>query len=354
MAAIETAPTGEEIKMKAVQLAGYECSNEVLALNDVEIPEPDAGKLRIKVRAAALNPLDYRIRNGEMKLAMKYAMPHGVGFDVAGIVDKIGPGVSSVSIGDEVYGRVDSSLMGTVAEYCLARAEDVALKPASLSFEEAASIPLVALTSWQAIIEPARGEPMKQGAKVLIHAGAGGIGTSAIQLAKLHGAEIWTTTSTKNVELVSGLGADHVIDYKQSDYRDICKDLDLVFDTLGGDTTMDSLKCLKPGGRLVAITGVPTREFAIDAGLPWILQMVLGFGSRKLTGAAKNLGVSYDFIGMEPNAEQLKIIAGYVEQGQFKATIDSTYKLEDFAKAYERQESGRARGKVVFSIAENE
>ncbi len=354
MAAIETAPIGEDIKMKAVQLTAYGRSNDVLALNDVEIPQPDAGQLRIKVRAAALNPLDYRIRKGEMKLALKYSMPHSVGFDVAGIVDEVGPGVTSVSVGDEVYGRVDSALMGTVAEYCLARAEDVALKPASLSFEEAASIPLVALTSWQAIIEPARGEPMQQGAKVLIHAGAGGIGTSAIQLAKLHGAEIWTTTSTRNVEFVSGLGADHVIDYKQSDYREICKDMDLVYDTLGGDTTMDSLKCLKPGGRLVAITGVPTREFAKDAGLPWILQVILGLGSRRLNAAASKLGVSYDFIGMEPNAEQLKIIAGYVEQGQFKAIIDSTYKMEDFEQAYERQESGRARGKVVFSIAENQ
>ena len=340
--------------MKAVQLTRYGTSNEVLTLNNVNIPDPVEGKLRIKVRAAALNPLDYLVRNGQMKRVIKYAMPHSVGFDVAGIVDKVGPGVTDVKVGDAVYGRVHDSLMGTVAEYCLARQDDVALKPARLSFEEAAAIPLVALTGWQAIIAPARGKPMKPGDKVLIHAGSGGVGTSAIQLAKAHGAEVWTTTSTKNVEFVSGLGADHVIDYNKTDYCEICKDLDLVFDTLGGETTLESLNCLRSGGRLVSIAGKPTREFAEGRGLLWPVPIIIGLAARKITAAARKLGVSYDFVGMSPSAAELETIADYIERGDFKPIIDSTFKLEDFAKAYERQQSGRSRGKVVISIGEKD
>lgn len=338
--------------MKALQLLKYGRTNEVLALNDIGIPKPEADQVLIKVGAAALNPLDYRIRNGEMSKVMKYSMPHGVGFDVAGIVEKVGDNVSTVTVGDSVFGRISSSLMGAVAEYCLAFEDDVALKPASLSYEEAASIPLVALTSWQAIIAPQRGQAIEPGTKVLIHAGAGGIGTSAIQLAKVHGAEVWTTTSTKNLAFVSGMGADHVIDYKKDDYRKVCKNMDLVFDTLGGETTIDSLACLQGGGRLVAITGTPTKEFAKDKGLPWVVQFLIGMASRKIVNAAKKMNVSYHFIGMEPNADQLEKISTYIGEGQYKAVIDSIYSLEDFAKAYERQESGRSRGKIVFSIAE--
>lgn len=337
--------------MRAIQLIRYGTSNDVLKLNDVKIPDPAEGELRIKVKAAALNPVDYRIRNGDLKLVMKYSMPHGVGFDVAGIVDKLGSGVGNVKVGDAVYGRIDDTLMGAVAEYCLARQDDVAPKPDGISFEEAAAVPLVSLTSWQSIIEPIRGRAMKPGDRVLIHAGAGGVGTSAIQLAKIHGAEVWTTTSTGNLDLVSGLGADHPVDYKTSDYREVCKDLDIVFDTLGGKTSQESLNCLKPGGRLVSISGLPTREFAREKGLSGIFQFLIGMASRKITVPAGKLGISYDFVGMTPSADQLKIISGHIEQGKFKPVIDSIYKMEDFTSAYERQQSGRARGKVIFSIS---
>jgi 2-desacetyl-2-hydroxyethyl bacteriochlorophyllide A dehydrogenase len=239
--------------MKAFVVSRYGRENSVEA---VELPEPELGDgdVLVEIHAASVNPLDLKIRNGELKPLLPYKLPLVLGNDLAGIVIKAGPKAQRFKPGDEVYARPDKDRIGTFAEMIAINEKDVAEKPHRLDMEQAASVPLVGLTAWQALIDEAA---LQAGQKVLIHAGSGGVGTIAIQLAKYLGATVATTTSTANVEWVKGLGADVVIDYKRDDFATILRDYDVVIDTQGGETLEKSLRVLKPGGKVISVAGPP-------------------------------------------------------------------------------------------------
>src|SRR5213079_1737538 len=234
----------------------------------VEMPEPELrdADVLVRVHAAGVNVLDSKIRDGEFKLILPYRLPLILGNDVAGVVVRVGSKVRRFKPGDAVYARPHQDRIGTFAEFIAMNEADVALKPKNLTMEEAASIPLVGLTAWQVLIERAN---LKKGQKVLIHAGSGGVGTFAIQLAKHVGAIVATTTSTTNVDLVKRLGADIVIDYKQDRFEEVLRDCDVVLNSLDGETLRKSLRVLKPGGNLISISGPPDPDFARHLGLSW-------------------------------------------------------------------------------------
>src|SRR5881392_3550100 len=247
-----------------------------------EMPEPELrdADVLVRVHAAGVNVLDCKIRDGEFKLILPYRLPLILGNDVAGVVVRVGSNVRRFKLGDEVYARPHKDRIGAFAEFISMNEDDVALKPKELTMEEAASIPLVGLTAWQALIERAN---LKKGQKVLIHAGSGGVGTFAIQLAKHVGATVATTTSTANVDLVRSLGADIVIDYKKEDFAHVLHDYDVALNSLDKVTLEKSLAVLKPGGQLISITGPPDAAFARSLGASWVLRMIMGVLSYGIT-----------------------------------------------------------------------
>lgn len=266
-----------------------------------EMPEPVLrdDDVLVDIHAAGINLLDSKIRDGEFKLILPYQAPFILGHDVAGTVSRVGSKVRQFKPGDEVYARPRDGRIGTFAELIAMNEADVALKPKNLTMEEAASIPLVGLTAWQVLVERAK---LKKGQKVLIHAGSGGVGTFAIQLAKHLGAAVATTTSTANVELVRSLGADVVIDYKKEDFEKVLSGYDVVLNSLDGDTLQKSLRVLKPGGKLISVSGPPAPDFAREQGLNWFLQQVLRLLSFGIRRKAKRRRVSYSFLFMRANA----------------------------------------------------
>ncbi len=332
--------------MKAFVIHRY---GKSVALQAAEMPEPTLAEqdVLVRIHAASVNPLDAKIRDGEFKLLLPYRLPLILGNDMAGVVVRVGAKVRQFKPGDEVYARPDDDRIGTFAELIAIRESSLAMKPATLTMAEAASIPLIGLTAWQALVAKA---DVKKGQKVLIHAGSGGVGTFAIQLAKHLGAIVATTTSTANVELVKGLGADIVIDYKKDDFENVLRDYDVVLNTLGGDTLQKSLSVLKPGGRLISISGPPDVEFAKSAGLPWFLQLVmrlLSFGIRK---KARRHQVSYSFLFMKASGEQLRKIAALIDAGDIRPVLDKVFPFESTNEALTYVSTGRAKGKVVVRI----
>lgn len=319
------------------------------ALQLVEISEPTINEkdVLVQVHSAGVNLLDSKIRNGEFKLILPYKTPFTLGHDVAGIVTKIGSKVSKFKVGDEVYARPADHRIGTFAEFISINEEDAAIKPQKLTMEEAASIPLVGLTAWQALIEKAN---LQKGQKVFIQAGSGGVGTIAIQLAKHLGATVATTTSTNNIELVKSLGADVVIDYKTQDFETILKDYDLVLNSQDTKTLEKSLRILKPGGKLISISGPPDPNFAKEIGLSWTLKVVLSLLSYKVRKAAKQQRVSYSFLFMKANGSQLSRIASLIDAGIIRPVMDKVFSFETTNEALSYVETGRAKGKVVVKV----
>ncbi|GAB3461551.1 NADP-dependent oxidoreductase [Massilia terrae] len=314
-----------------------------------EVPEPELrdDDVLIQIHAASVNLLDVKIRNGEFKPILPYRMPLVLGHDVAGTVVKIGPRVRRFKLGDEVYARPDDFRIGTFAEYIAVKEGSLAHKPANLSMEEAASIPLVALTAWQLLVETAK---LKKGQKVFIQAGSGGVGTIAIQLAKHLGAFVATTTSTSNVEWVKALGADVVIDYKKQDFATELRDYDVVLNSLGSDELEKSLQVLKPGGHLISISGPPTPEFAADQKLAWPLKQVLRLLSHGIRKKAKRRGIQYTFVFMRASGSQLGEISSLIESGVIKPAVDRIFPFNSVAEALAYVETGRAKGKVVIKV----
>jgi len=309
--------------MKAVQINSFG-DRSVLELNEnVPISKPSSNEVQIQVKSTSVNPVDWKIREGYLQPLLNHSFPITLGWDVAGIVSEIGDQVSHLKIGDEVYSRPDIAKNGSYAEYINVSADEVAIKPKSLSWQEAAGVPLAALTAWQSLFDHAK---LTVGERVLIHAGSGAVGQFAIQLAKLHGATVYTTTSARNTELVLGLGADQAIDYTKEDFSELT-DLDVVFDTVGGETQAKSWKTLKKGGRLVSITDNPDEAMAakhdVTAGLCFV----------------------------QPNREQLEKLAEYADAGQLKVKIDSEFGLDQVAEAQERSETGRAQGKIIINVS---
>lgn len=332
--------------MKAFILDKYKKSG---ALRFGDMPEPELGDddVLVEIHAAGLNPLDSKIRNGAFKPLLPYRPPFILGHDMAGIVARVGASVRRFKVGDEVYSRARDGRIGTFAESISINEADLALKPKNLTMEEAASIPLVGLTAWQALVERAG---LQKGQKVLIHAGSGGVGTFAIQLAKHLGATVATTTSTANVELVKSLGADVVIDYKEQDFENVLSGYDVVLNSLDGDTLQQSLSVLKPGGKLISISGPPDPAFAREQGLNWFLQQVLRLLSFSIRRKAKGRGVSYSFLYMRANGEQLKQVTLLVEAGIIRPIMDRVFPFEATNEALACLESGRSKGKVVVKL----
>jgi alcohol dehydrogenase len=334
------------VGMKALAIRRYKAPMEMMELPR---PDPGAGDLLVRVRAASVNPLDHKIRDGAVKVLLPFSFPLILGTDLAGDVEAIGPGVTRFKIGDAVYSRLDSDRIGAFAEYALVRESAAAKKPARLDYTQAASLPLVGLTSWQTLIELAR---LRAGQKVLIHAGSGGVGTFAIQLASHLGARVVTTTGARSHALVKSLGADVAIDYRTSRFEAVVKDQDVVLDTQGGDTLLRSFEVVKPGGIVVTIGGLPDGKFARAWGLSLPLVWILGFLNRKVDRLARQKHVRFEYLFMRASGEQLERIGELVDRGVIKPVLDRVFPLEAAAEAMSYVESGRAVGKVVIRVAD--
>jgi alcohol dehydrogenase len=314
-----------------------------------DMPEPTLrdDDVLVRVHAASVNPLDAKIRNGEFKLILSYRLPLILGNDVAGVVTQVGPRVQRFKPGDEVYARPHHDRIGCFAEFISMNEDDVAIKPKTLTMEGAASIPLVGLTAWQALIESAN---LKKEQKVLVHAGSGGVGTVAIQLAKHVGATVATTTSTANIDLVRSLGADVVVDYKKDDFEKVLRDYDVVVNSLGKETLEKSLRVLKPGGKLISISGPPDPDFAADIGSSWILKQLMRVMSYRIRKQALRHRVSYSFLFMKANGAQLREITSLIDAGTIRPVIDRIFPFESTKEALAYVETGRAKGKVVVKL----
>ncbi|NJM30425.1 MAG: NADP-dependent oxidoreductase [Rhizobiales bacterium] len=319
------------------------------ALRLADMPEPSLGAddILVQVHAASVNPLDGKIRDGAFKLFLPYRTPFILGHDVAGTVVEVGNNVRRFKVGDAVYARPRDHRIGTFAEFIAIRESDVALKPNNLNMAEAASIPLVGLTAWQALVEVGN---VKPGQKVFIQAGSGGVGTIAIQLAKHLGAFVATTVSTGNVEMVKKLGADLVIDYKTRDFEKVLSGYDLVLNSQDTKTLDKSLNVLKPGGKAISISGPPDPAFAKKLGMNPFFKLVMRLLSRGIRKKAKRLGSSYAFLFMRAQGQQLSEITSLIESGAIRPVIDRVFPFEKTGDALAYVETGRARGKVVITI----
>jgi len=332
--------------MKALQIKGYGDVKSNLAFNVIEKPTVKDSQVLIKVYAASVNPIDYKIIEGVLKKIKKLSFPAPIGFDVAGIVVEKGVNVMDFNVGDEVYSRVPSESPGTFAEYISVDTDAVCLKPSNLDFEQSSSLPLVGLTSIQSFDKA----NLKSGDKVLIHAGSGGIGTFAIQYAKSKGAYVYTTTSTENVSWVKELGADRVIDYKTENYLDIVNDLDIVYDTLGGNYTIDAFDVIKEGGKVISLTGEIDEETARELKLNGFIRFLLSMKRKKISKQIKKKSAYYKLIIMSPNGQQLQAIKKLAENQSIKPIIDKTFTFSESIDALLYQKTGRAKGKIIIKI----
>ena len=300
----------------------------------------------VKVHAVSINPLDLRMVEGEFKAVLPVHFPFILGNDLAGVIVEVGSGVHHFKVGDEVFAKTDGQ--GSFAEYTSLKETSVALKPSNLSMTQAAALPLVALTAWQALVEIAQ---LKRGQKILIHAGSGGVGSIAIQLAKHLGANVATTTSAKNADWVKELGADIVLDYKTTNFAEVLSDYDVVFDTQGGDTLEQSLQVLKTGGTVVSIAGPPDKNMAQAIGANWIMSKIIPLLSLSIRAKAKKRGIHYHFLFMQPNGEQLSRIAELVETQKMVPVLDRVYDFTEFSQAIQHVDGGHTKGKVVVNIS---
>jgi NADPH:quinone reductase-like Zn-dependent oxidoreductase len=333
--------------MKAFVVERYGGADAVRA---AEVPDPLVGEddVLVRILAASVNPLDYRTRDGAFKAILPYRVPFILGNDMAGVVVAVGAAVTRFTLGDEVYARPDKDRIGTFAELIAIHQDDVAIKPATLSMQEAACIPLVGLTSWQALVERADVQP---GQKVLIHAGSGGVGTIAIQLARHLGAQVATTTSTANIDLAKKLGADIVIDYKTQAFETVLHDYDVVLDTLGGQTLDKSLQVLKPGGKIISIAGPPDPAFAKELKANLIVRLAMTALSFRTRRRARARHVTYSFLFMKANGDQLRKLTALIEAGTIRPVVDQVFPFEATRDALAYVEHGRAKaGKVAVRM----
>ena len=328
--------------MKALQITKYGDLKDSLKIADVDKPEISDTEILIAVKAAALNPIDYKIVQGHLKDLLQLDLPSGIGYDVSGEVVEVGAKVKDFKEGDEVFTRVPQEYMGSVAEFVAVDSNVLALKPENVTFEKASSLPLAGITAMQALEKAG----LKKDDRILIHAGSGGVGSFAVQYAKAKGAIVYTTTSSTNLDWVKALGADRVIDYENEDYKEVANNLDIVFDTLGDDYTFEAFEIIKEGGCVTSIVGPPDEESAKQMGMK-DYQL-----PEKLDKLIEEKSATYKFTWMQPNAEQLKEIKAMVEDRSIRPVIDLVYSFEDAVKAFEYLSTGRAQGKVIVSLAE--
>jgi alcohol dehydrogenase len=317
-------------------------------LQEADVPEPVVGEhdVLVQVQAAGLNVVDEKIRAGAFKSFLRYELPQVMGSDVAGTVIGVGAKVWAFALGDQVYAQPRTDRIGSFAERIAVPEADVALKPATVTLEEAGSLPLVALTAWQALVEKGNVRP---GQRVLIHAGAGGVGTIAIQLAKHLGATVATTVSAGNVDFVRELGADSVIDYRNQAFEQLLDGYDLVLDSVGGENLEKSLRVLRPGGKAIGIVGPPDAAFAREAGLNPVLRLAMAALSWKIRRQARKLGVTYEFLFMRASGDQLRQIAALVDSGVLRPVVGRVFDFDQTVEAMQSIGKGGIRGKAVIT-----
>ena len=332
--------------MKALVLKRYGGLDHV-AFADIPRPALKPDEMLVQVHAAGLNPIDYLIPKGTFKPMLKFQLPATLGSDLAGVVVEVGSRVTRFKAGDAVFASIFDLGTGALAEFAVVPESAAALKPSNLDFVQAASIPMVGLTSWQALKERAK---LKPGQKAFIPAGSGGIGTFAIQLAKHLGAKVGTTTSTGNVDLVRSLGADEVIDYKQQEFEKVLRNYDAVLGTVRGDAVEKSLQILKPKSNVVSLVGPPDAAFARGRGMNFFFTFVFGLLSRKIIRNSRKRGIEYSFLFVHPDGRQLTEIGELLKAGSIRPVIDKVFPFDQAKEALVYLEKGRAKGKVVVQI----
>lgn len=333
--------------MKALLLKRYGKTDQ-LEFADIPKPTIKPNEMLVQIHAVGLNPIDYMIPKGDFKPIIKLKLPATMGSDLAGVVVAVGNRVTRFKLGDAVFASIFDLGTGSLAEFAVVPESAAAIKPANMDFVQAASIPMVGLTSWQALKERAR---LKAGQKVFIPAGSGGIGTFAIQLAKHLGAKVGTTTSTANVDLVRRLGADEVIDYKKQDFEDVLQEYDVVLGTVRGDGIEKSLNILKPKSRVVSIIGPPDAAFASARGMNFLMKFIFGLISSKIIRQARKRGVEYSFLFVQPDGRQLTEISKLIEGGLIVPVIDKVFPFDQTMEALSYLEQGRAKGKVIMEMS---
>ncbi|HHA1293437.1 NADP-dependent oxidoreductase [Enterobacter ludwigii] len=334
--------------MKAFTFKRYGKSPE-LGFDDVDFPSPGDNEILVKVYAVGLNPIDNMIPTGMFKRVLHFSLPATLGSDVSGVVVATGRRVTRFKAGDEVFASIFDRGTGSLAEFVRVPENLAALKPATLDFVQAASLPMVSLTSWQALTERAK---LRAGQKVFIPAGSGGIGSFAIQLAKHLGATVGTTTSTANIDWVSRLGADEVVDYKKQEFEKVLSGYDIVLGTIRGDAIEKSTQILKPGGKIVSLIGPLDTAFARERHLNVFLRFVLGLMSRKIMRLSKKRGLTYSFLFVRPDGSQLSQIAELMDAQRIKPVIDNVFPFAETGDAFAYLARGHAKGKVVVKIHE--
>lgn len=332
--------------MKALTFKRYGKTPDI-GFADVPRPTLKPDELLVEVHAAAVNPIDNMIPTGLFKAVVKLQLPAVMGSDLAGVVIEVGSRVTRFKPGDAVFASIFDIGTGAIAEFAVVPESAAALKPDKLDFVQAASIPMVGLTSWQALKERVK---LRAGQKVFIPAGSGGIGTFAIQLAKHLGAKVGTTTSTGNVELVRGLGADEIIDYKKQEFEKVLRGYDAVLGTVRGDAMEKAVAILKPGAAMVSLVGPLDAAFARARGLNFLLALVFGMMSRKIMRLAKQHEVTYSFLFAHPDGAQLAQIAELLKTEQIRPVIDKVFPFEQAKEALDYLGQGRAKGKVVIKV----
>lgn len=332
--------------MRAFLLDGYGAIDDHVKLADVADPVAGPGEVLIEIHAASLNPIDFKIVRGDLKRVSKYRLPRTFGFDASGVVLSAGTAVTRFKPGDAVYVRASRETIGTFAERIALAEKFAAAKPARATHAEAASLPLVGLTTLQGFAKVGA----RAGQRILIHAGAGGIGTFAIQYAKHVGLHVTTTTSSKNADFVKSLGADRIIAYDRENYLAQGGGYDIVYDTLGSAFTLDAFKVVKRGGAVISLSGPPDRDFARRMGAGLVVRVAVWLMGRKVYAASEAAGASYCWFFTEPSGDQLREIARLVDSGAVKPVIDREFAFDQLPAALAYLEKGRARGKVVLKV----
>ena len=333
--------------MKVVQIDNYSKTIDSVKIREINIPEIKPDEVLVRVKSVGINPVDNMITRGEVKLITPYSFPLSIGNELAGVIEKTGEKVTEFKEGDQVFSRLPTNKIGAFAEYVAINKKDSAKIPEYLSFNEAAAIPLTALTAYQAldILQ------VKSGETLFISGGSGGFGAMAVPLAKARGIKVITNGSLENKERVLALGAEQFLDYKTEDYAQLLHDVDGVIDTIGGKDTEKQFSILKQGGKLVSLKGMPNGRFAKKMGLPLWKQWVFGLAGRSFDNMAKKRNQEYHFIFVQSSGEQLSEIAKVLEENQIRPSIDSIYSFEDIAKALVKVDKGSSRGKTIVEIS---
>ena len=332
--------------MRAYLLTGYGAVADHVRLAEIPDPRAAAGEVVIDIHAASLNPIDFKLVHGALKRISKYKLPRPIGFDASGIVTSAGVGASKFKPGDAVYVRASRDTIGTFAEQIALPEKLVAPKPAAISHAEAASLPLVGLTTLQGFDRAGA----RAGQRILIHAGSGGVGSFAVQYAKHLGLHVTSTTSSRNAEFVKSLGADRVIVYDRENWLEQGSGYDIVYDTLGGAFTVDAFKVVKRGGVVISLSGPPDRDFASREGAGLMVRIAVWLMNRKVYAASARAGAAYVWFFTESDGEQLRDIAALVDAGAIRPVIDREFAFKELPEALAYLEAGRARGKVVLKV----